>query len=199
MTDLRVARSAPGRIVGRLVAEGGTELAGLPVEAIDTRGLGHVRGRTTTGPGGAFHFDALPAGPMRLALRAPSAGRLPYREVDAKPVEVASGREAQVELRVVPAARLILVCDDPRLHARPAQWTNEELRSEDYQTNLVLTWPDGHADTAFGLYRGRNETPWVLAPGRYALRVRRFEEYTGEVVVDRTGEIEVTVTFGQGR
>mgnify|MGYP001583995587 CR=1 FL=1 len=59
---------------------------------------------------------------------------------------------------------------------------------------------DGHSATEFGLYRGRNETTWALAPGRYKLRVRRFEEFEGEVAVDRAGDVEVVVAFGkQGR
>jgi hypothetical protein len=63
--------------------------------------------------------------------------------------------------------------------------------------NLVLTWPDGRSETAYGLFRGRNDTPWVLAPGSYKLRTLRDDDPTLDVVVDRAGEIEVVVTFAR--
>ncbi len=196
VTGLRLVRTSPARITGRIVAPGVTDLSGVPMEAVDTRGLGHVRARATSAAGGAFRFEELPAGPYRLVLRAPAAGRIPFVALDVAPVEIGAGAEAHVELRAAPAARLVLVCDDPRVRARPTALTNEDLRSEDANTNVVLTWPGGPSDLAFGLYRGRNEMPWALAPGRYGLRVRRFEEFVGEVIVDRTGDVEVAVTFG---
>lgn len=195
VVGLRIVRAAPARITGHIVAPGVTDLSGVPMEAVDTRGLGLVRARTTSAADGAFRFDELPAGSYRLVLRAPTAGRLPLVASDAASVDVGPGAEARVEVRAAPGARLVLVCDDPRLRVRPATPTNETLRSEEANTNVVLTWPDGRSDLAFGLHRGRNELPWALAPGRYGLRVRRFEEFVGEVVVDRTGDVEVQVTF----
>jgi hypothetical protein len=209
VTDLRVVRTAPGRITGQVVAPGVSDLSGLPVEALDTRAIDHVRGRATTDALGAFRFDSLPPGPYRLRLRARghdpfargSPAETPRRAdlfaLEEAAVEVRSGAEAHVEVRAAPGARLIVRCDDERLRARPDVIKDaQDYYSTEFMTNLVLTWPDGHSETAFGLYRGRNDTPWVLAPGRYRLRVLRFGEPSQDVVVDRAGEIEVTVTFG---
>jgi len=197
ITDLRVTRTAPARLVGAIVAPGVADLSGLPVEAIDARALGHVRGRATTRAGGAFEIEDLPPGPCRIVLRAPAAGRVPLVALDATPVALTAGAETRVDVRAAPAARIVLVCDDPRTNVRPEKMEMNDFHSADYQTNVVLTWPDGHTDTTFGLYRGRTETPWALPAGRYRLRVRRFEEFDGEVVVDRAGDVEVAVAFAK--
>jgi RNA polymerase sigma-70 factor, ECF subfamily len=209
LSDLRLVRVLGGTIAGRVVAPGTSELRGLPVEAVDTRGMRHVRGRAHTGPGGVFRIEDVPAGPMTLRLSAPgydhfrrgamseAPGPLGLYAIGEPVVDVRGGAETTAELRAAPGARLVVRCEDERLAIRPDKFEGAALYANELNTNLVLTWPDGRNETAFGLYRGRNDTPWVLAPGCYRLRVLRFDEPTHDVVVERANEVEVTVTFAR--
>jgi RNA polymerase sigma-70 factor (ECF subfamily) len=195
---LNVTSVPPGRIVGRVTAEGGANVRDLPVHAIDTRGLHHVRARATTGPDGSFVLGPLPPGPYRIELRAPVGARVPLRSTFAGTFDVKAGADVRADLDVVPAARPVVRCEDERLAARPdGPPTMDTLQSTEAQTNLVLTEPDGSTRLEFGLWRGRNETPWALAPGRYRLRVSRFPGITAAVEFDvrGPGDVEVELTL----
>jgi hypothetical protein len=195
---LRIPPSVPGRLRGRVLAEGVADRSGLPVHAIDTQGLRHVRARATTDAAGDFLLDRLPPGRYVLELRAPSGPRVPLRVLEATPIDMAPGQDLRHDLNATPAARVVLHCDDARVGVRPeGALTLDVMRAAEAQTNLVLEGPQGAYPVEFGLYRGRNELPWALAPGRYRVRVRRLDglEATREFDVRGPGDLELDVEF----